>query len=295
MKIELKIKEARKLPDPDASGLDLYAVILDPPLSQGKYLVLTEIEMDKYVSEPEPEPPKKASNQDFLASLNRELGSGKVEVTEKTAPWDVSTEDWKPKASAETEVPVLDEPVQPDILSNLPPVEDEISRDKALEGIVRSGHNAKGNPYHPDESQVKQMVHYLVHETAETPTTAANKRRIMKLFFGMTAAVLVKYQDYMPKELRWKIAQYKIQSLDSDPVTSMGADYVPPTWSHFVEGSKQGDEVYSLVNGKFSFHKPRLLREADEAQEFGEAASNLSPGAADLRESFGSWLGNLTL
>ncbi len=287
MKIELKIKEARKLPDPDASGLDLYAVILDPPLSQGKYLVLTEIEMDKYVSEPEPEPPKKASNQDFLASLNRELGSAPVsKAPQETQQWETKTE---------TEVPVLDEPIQPDILSSLPPIEDEISRDKALEDIVRSGHNAKGNPYHPDESQVKQMVHYLVHETAETPTTAANKRRIMKLFFGMTAAVLVKYQDYMPKELRWKIAQYKIQSLDSDPVTSMGADYVPPTWSHFVEGSKQGDEVYSLVNGKFSFHKPRLLKEADEAQDFGEAASNLSPGAADLRESFGSWLGKLTL
>tara|TARA_R100000951_G_scaffold116758_1_gene130479 strand:+ start:6993 stop:7877 length:885 start_codon:yes stop_codon:yes gene_type:complete len=294
VKIELNIREARKLPYPDASGLDLYAVILDPPLSQGRYLVLTEIEMDKYVSEPEPEPepPKKASNRDFLASLSSELGNEKVE---KTAPWDVSTEDWRPKAESETEVPVLEEPVQPDILSNLPPVEDEISRDKALEGIVRSGHNAKGNPYHPDEVQVKQMVHYLVHESSETAKTSANKRRIMKLFCGMTAAVLVKYQDFMPKELRWKIAQYKIQSLDSDPVTSMGADYVPPTWSHFVEGSKQGDEVYSLVNGKFSFHKPRLLKEADEAQDFGDAASKLEPGAADLRESFSSWLGKMTL
>ena len=172
-----------------------------------------------------------------------------------------------------------------------------MSGDDRLSNIVRTGDNVKGNPYNVDKEEVRKMVRYLVHPHNETnPVKAriieAKKRSIMRVFYGMTASKLTTVQEFMPRELRVNIATVKMQGLGQDPVTSAGSNYVPPTWSAFIEGDRQGDEVYQVVSGSFRFETPRLKNEDPGAQGTGEVAHRMPVLARDLQSNFQSWLGD---
>ena len=187
-------------------------------------------------------------------------------------------------------------PEPPDIFSSLPDLQKEMMSNKTLSNIVRMNDEAVGSPYTASRTDVDQMVKYLIVPTSrdasptQIGTIEARKRQIMRILCGMTAKHLSSVQDLMPKELRATIAQYKMASLGEDPVTGVGANYVPPTWSAFIEGENQGDEVYSIVSGTFRFHEPRLRNETADARDVGNLVNNMPMTANELRGSFGVWL-----
>ena len=192
-------------------------------------------------------------------------------------------------------------PSEPEILGSLPNIEDSIKSDERLREIVRTGDDVKGNPFNASREEVSKMVKYLVYPFEQTKSghellkIQAKKRSIMRVFYGMTASQLSNVQEYMPRELRVNIAMVKMTGLGQDPVSGAGSNYVPPTWSAFIEGERQGDEIYKVVSGNFKFHKPTLKDETPDAQSTGEVVHSMPLIASDLQSNFASFLANMKI
>tara|TARA_R110002110_G_scaffold40266_2_gene128913 strand:+ start:15937 stop:16881 length:945 start_codon:yes stop_codon:yes gene_type:complete len=308
MRINLEIKEVRKLPAPGPDGLPLYAIIFKTPLTNGSYVLMTGPEMDRYVDDGVKRSPVD-ENAEFLKGLSSELDSSDINIDRSQIKM-FSRESEKISDEAEIlGIDIVPEEVQsmvdsaadrveiaiPSALENLPAP--EATRDSIISQVVKVNNEAGPDPYNPTSAQVDEMVKFIINEhtnasDSQRPLIERRKQQTFKIFCGMTVVNLVKVKHLMPKELRASISQVKMRGLGQGNFGE-GSNWVPESFAAFIAGETPGDAVYRALSSDVTFHQPTLQQESPDAQEAGELSSAMPLKASDLRASFSSWLSSI--
>ncbi|MBM63666.1 MAG: hypothetical protein CL484_12040 [Acidobacteria bacterium] len=295
MRINLEIKEVRKLPAPGPDGLPLYAIIFSTPLTNGSYILMTGPEMDRYVDDGVQKNPVD-ENAAFLRGLSSELDSSDINIDRNQIK--MFSQESVTKLDKEDVVEAKkksEEIALPSALENLPAPED--SSDSVISQVVKVNNEAGPDPYNPSATQVDEMVKFLIDEHAgasdgQRATIERRKQQTFRIFCGMTVVNLVKVKHLMPKELRASISQVKMRGLGQGNFGE-GSNWVPESFAAFINGETPGDAVYRALSSDVTFHQPTLQQESPDAQEAGELSAAMPVKASDLRASFSSWLANI--